>query len=66
MPRIARAVVVHHPHHITQRGNNRAEVFFDDADRTHYINERIAGDLHSSLNDERLTRNGRCCPIIKC
>ena len=28
MPRIARAVMVDYPHHITQRGNNRQKVFF--------------------------------------
>jgi len=37
MPRIARAVAAHYPHHITQRGNNRVEVFSDDKDREHYI-----------------------------
>ena len=28
MPRFARAVVPDCPHHITQRGNNRQDVFF--------------------------------------
>ena len=37
MPRIARAVAVRYPHHITQRGNNRADVFFDDEDRAYYV-----------------------------
>jgi putative transposase len=37
MPRIARVVAVSYPHHITQRGNNRADVFFDDEDRAYYI-----------------------------
>lgn len=37
MPRIARVIAVEYPHHITQRGNNRAEVFFDDEDRAFYI-----------------------------
>lgn len=37
MPRIARAVATDYPHHITQRGNNRAQVFFDDEDRTFYL-----------------------------
>ncbi len=37
MTREARAVVVGVPHHITQRGNNRQDVFFVDDDRRHYL-----------------------------
>jgi putative transposase len=37
MPRIARVVAVGYPHHITQRGNYRQEIFADDADRSKYI-----------------------------
>lgn len=37
MPRIARVCAVDYPHHITQRGNNRADVFFDDEDRRFYL-----------------------------
>jgi putative transposase len=37
MPRIARVCAVNHPHHITQRGNNRGIVFFDDEDRRSYL-----------------------------
>ena len=37
MPRHARAVAVGYPHHITQRGNNGAPVFFDDNDRLTYL-----------------------------
>ncbi len=37
MPRIARVVAAKYPHHITQRGNNQAEVFFDDEDRGVYL-----------------------------
>ena len=33
MPRQARVVAVGVPHHITQRGNNRQEVFLSDEDR---------------------------------
>ena len=33
MPRVARVVVPGVPHHVTQRGNNRQDVFFDDEDR---------------------------------
>ncbi len=37
MPRIARVCVVGYPHHITQRGNNKERVFFDDEDRRFYF-----------------------------
>ena len=37
MPRIARIVVPGVPHHITQRGNNRQDIFFVDDDRRVYL-----------------------------
>lgn len=37
MPRIARIIAPGYPHHVTQRGNNRAPVFFDDEDRQTYL-----------------------------
>jgi putative transposase len=37
VPRIARAVAPGLPHHVTQRGNNRCTVFFDDDDRRFYL-----------------------------
>lgn len=37
MPRAARIVAPGVPHHVTQRGNRRGTVFFDDADRRGYI-----------------------------
>ncbi len=37
MARIARVVVPEVPHHITQRGNNRQDVFFTDDDRRLYL-----------------------------
>jgi putative transposase len=37
MPRIARIIAPGYPHHITQRGNNRTQVFFDDEDRLTYV-----------------------------
>ena len=30
MPRIARIVIPHYPHHVTQRDNRRQRVFFND------------------------------------
>jgi len=37
MPRVARVVIPGLPHHVTQRGNNRQEVFFTDDDRHVYL-----------------------------
>ena len=37
MPRLARAIAVGCAHHITQRGNNRQDVFFVDDDRQVYL-----------------------------
>jgi len=37
MPRIARIIAPYYPHHITQRGNNRADVFWDDEDKAIYL-----------------------------
>jgi len=37
MPRLARAIAVGCAHHITQRGNNRQDVFFVDEDRRVYL-----------------------------
>jgi putative transposase len=37
MPRIARVCAANYPHHVTQRGNNRADVFFEEDDRVFYL-----------------------------
>ena len=37
IPRIARVVVPETPHHITQRGNRRQEVFFCEEDYHAYL-----------------------------
>ena len=37
MPRLARSVCAQVPHHITQRGNRREQVFFTDEDRQVYL-----------------------------
>lgn len=37
MPRIARTVIARVPHHVTQRGNRREQVFFTDEDRRTYL-----------------------------
>jgi putative transposase len=45
MLRIAHIIAPGYPHHITQRGNNRATVFFDDEDLF-----EVAGRLHSEAS----------------
>ena len=37
MARLARVVLPGYPHHITQRGNRRQDVFFEDSDYEHYL-----------------------------
>jgi len=37
MPRLPRTVCARVPHHITQRGNRRENVFFTDSDRIAYL-----------------------------
>ncbi|MBO1927231.1 transposase [Thiomicrorhabdus sp. 6S2-11] len=37
MPRLARVVIPDIPYHVTQRGNRREDVFFDDEDRQFYL-----------------------------
>ncbi|MFH1748015.1 MAG: transposase [Planctomycetota bacterium] len=37
MPRVARIVIENVPHHVTQRGNNRQDIFFADDDRRVYL-----------------------------
>ena len=37
MPRVARIVLSGFTHHVTQRGNNRQDVFFLDEDRLVYL-----------------------------
>jgi putative transposase len=37
MPRLARTVFAGLPHHVTQRGNRREDVFFTDDDRRAYL-----------------------------
>jgi putative transposase len=53
MPRVARIVIPECPHHITQRGNNRQDVFFVDDDRRVYLellaaqSGRFGLDIHA-------------------
>ncbi len=47
MPRIARIVVPNIPHHVTQRGNRREPVFFEDGDQARYLSFVKAGAKES-------------------
>jgi len=37
MARLARVILPGYPHHITQKGNRRQDVFFKDGDYQYYI-----------------------------
>jgi putative transposase len=41
MPRAARVVVPKVLHHVTERGNHRAKVFFDDEDRYFFLEQLV-------------------------
>ncbi|MBI3012379.1 MAG: transposase [Elusimicrobia bacterium] len=51
MPRVARVVGVGHFHHITQRGNNRANIFFTASDRIYYLSliSKYCGKYNTSI-----------------
>lgn len=55
MPRLARTVAVGFAHHITQRGNNRQDVFFIDDDRRVYL-----ALLKEQADKYALELNGYC------
>ncbi len=47
MARIARVVLPGYPHHVTQRGNRRQRVFFNDDDYAHYLELIAQGCLNA-------------------
>ena len=51
MARLARIVVPGIPHHVTQRGNRRQEVFFSDTDYRQYLNflTQYAGEAGTEI-----------------
>ena len=55
MARIARVVAVGCPHHVTQRGNFRRDIFFDDQDRQTYLDQ-----LSEAAADAQLRIWGHC------
>ena len=50
MARLARAVFPGRPHHVTQRGNGRAQTFFEDADCALY--RHLLGEHCAEANVE--------------
>ena len=55
MARIARVVAVGCPHHVTQRGNFRRDIFLDDHDRQTYLDQ-----LAEAAGDAQLRMWGYC------
>ncbi len=49
MPRLARAIAVGFPHHVTQRGTDRDPVFFTHADRDVYLALLRSSASHANL-----------------
>ena len=52
MPRLPRVVLPGIPHHVTQRGNNRGQTFFEDGDYALYL-DLLADYGDSALNYRR-------------
>ena len=50
MPRLARTVYAKIPHHITQRGNRREDIFFTEEDREIYL-AWLTGYCHQNKVD---------------
>jgi len=63
MPRIARIVIPHYPHHVTQRGNRRQKVFFNDEDYIFY-KEKITAALSQMQIVWRVSSSWRSNTVI--
>jgi len=61
MARFARVVGVGRPHHVTQRGNGRAFILANDADRTVYL-----GLLRQNIELHGITLMGYCLMSNQC
>ena len=64
MSRVARIVVPGVPHHITQRGNRRADVFFSDEDRRAYLRwlRAYGGNYRDGNYRDGLRNRAGICP----
>ncbi|GMQ92178.1 MAG: transposase [Gammaproteobacteria bacterium] len=49
MARLARVILPGYPHHITQRGNRRQDVFFEEGDYEHYLELLTQWCAHESI-----------------
>ncbi len=49
MARLARVVLPRYPHHITQRGNRRQDVFFTDSDYEYYLELLVEWCAYESI-----------------
>jgi REP element-mobilizing transposase RayT len=49
MARLARVILPGYPHHITQRGNRRQDVFFEEGDYEHYLELLTQWCTHESI-----------------
>ncbi len=49
MARLARVVLPGYPHHITQRGNRRQDVFFQEGDYAYYLELLVAWCAHEHI-----------------
>ncbi|MCR4291378.1 MAG: hypothetical protein NUV76_00720 [Candidatus Kuenenia sp.] len=63
MPGISRVIVEGIPYHVTQRGNRREDVFFDDESRKRYL-ERLCEYLRKhGFEDMGILFNDESCPL---
>jgi len=49
MARLARVILPGYPHHITQRGSRRQDVFFTDRDYEHYLELLVEWCAHEGI-----------------
>jgi hypothetical protein len=49
MPRLPRIAIPGFPHHVTQRGNRKSDVFLDDTDRHVYVKLLLEQSIEESL-----------------
>ncbi len=55
MARLPRLVIPGHPHHVTQRGNRRAQTFFEEVDYALYI--YLLSEAARKANAIKLSQN---------
>jgi hypothetical protein len=63
MSRIARIVLEGVPYHVTQRGNGRQQVFFEDRDYKLYLDRPLGDELFVENLEKRCGRRLRAQPV---